>query len=208
MSKPFERDDFISLLLYMGFITLNGTVLSQYRYRVPNYVVQKLYYGYFRTEIEQRGRITVSNHAVENAVAELALHNNIKPLTEEIRRALALFSNRDFMRMDEKHIKAVVLTLLYQSEVYFIRSEAEMNNRYPDILLLERNPIEVRYQFLFELKYSKKQEGKKGMEAKRVEGIKQIREYQQLEEIRKLPKLKSCLLLTNGTEIEAVEVRR
>jgi hypothetical protein len=206
INKPFERDDFISLLLYMGFITLSGTILSQYRYRVPNYVVQKLYYDYFRAEIEQRGRITVSNHAVENAVAELALHNNIKPLLKEIGRVLALFSNRDFMRMDEKHIKAVILTLLYQSEVYFIRSEAELNNRYPDILLLERNPVEVRYQFLFELKYSKKKDGAKGLDVKRVEGIDQIRAYQELAEIRKLPKLKSYLLLTDGTEIEATEV--
>ena len=206
MNKPFERNDFISLLLYMGFITLSGTVLSQYRYKVPNYVIQKLYYDYFRAEIEQRSRITVSSRAVENAVAELALHNNIKPLIEEIGRVLALFSNRDFMRMDEKHIKAVILTLLYQSEVYFIQSEAEVNNRYPDILLLERNPIEVRYQFLFELKYSKKKEGKRGMEEKRAEGIEQVRAYGQLAEIRKLPKLKSYLLLTDGSAIEAVEV--
>ncbi|MCI5121833.1 MAG: AAA family ATPase, partial [Candidatus Electrothrix sp. AUS4] len=204
--KPFERDEFISLLLYMGFITLNGNVLSQYRYKIPNYVIQKLYYDYFRAEIEQRGRITVSSHAVENAVAELALHNNIKPLLKEIRRVLALFSNRDFMRMDEKHIKAVILTLLYQSEVYFIRSEAEVNNRYPDILLLERKPVEVRYQFLFELKYSKKKDGEKGMEEKRAEGIKQIREYQDLADIRALAKLQSYLLLTDGTEIEAVAV--
>jgi hypothetical protein len=206
MNKPFERNDLISLLLYMGFITLSGTVLSQYRYKVPNYVIQKLYYDYFRAEIEQRSKITVSSRAVENAVAELALHNNIKPLIEEIGRVLALFSNRDFMRMDEKHIKAVILTLLYQSEVYFIQSEAEVNNRYPDILLLERNPIEVRYQFLFELKYSKKKEGKRGMEEKRAEGIEQVRAYGQLAEIRKLPKLKSYLLLTDGSAIEAVEV--
>uniref|UniRef100_UPI00405693B0 AAA family ATPase n=1 Tax=Candidatus Electrothrix sp. TaxID=2170559 RepID=UPI00405693B0 len=206
MNKPFERNDFISLLLSMGFITLSGTMLSQYRYRVPNYVVQKLYYDYFRAEIEQRSRITVSSHAIENAVAELALHNNIKPLVKEISRVLELFSNRDFMRMDEKHIKAVILTLLYQSEVYFIQSEPEVNNRYPDILLLERNPIEVQYQFLFELKYSKKKDGEKGMAEKRAEGVEQIREYQELADIRRLPKLKSYLLLTDGSEIEAVEV--
>ncbi|MDU9050719.1 MAG: AAA family ATPase [Candidatus Electrothrix sp. Rat3] len=206
MNKPFERNDFISLLLYMGFITLSGTLLSQYCYKVPNYVIQKLYYDYFRAEIERRSQITVSSRAIENAVAELALHNNIKPLIEEIGRVLALFSNRDFMRMDEKHIKAVILTLLYQSEVYFIQSEAEVNNRYPDILLLERNPIEVRYQFLFELKYSKKKEGKRGLEGKRIEGIAQVRAYQELAEIRKLPKLKSYLLLTDGSAIEAVEV--
>ncbi|MCI5223961.1 MAG: AAA family ATPase [Candidatus Electrothrix sp. AR4] len=204
--KPFERDDFISLLLYMGFITISGTVLSQLRYGIPNYVIEKLYYGYFRTEIEQRAQIRVEKHTLENAVAELALHNNIKPLLEEIRKILALFSNRDFMRMDEKHIKAVILTLLYQSEVYFIRSEAEVNNRYPDILLLERKPIAVRYQFLFELKYSKKKDGEKGMEAKRAEGVAQIRGYQELADIKRLPKLQSYLLLTDGTEIEAVAV--
>ena len=206
MHKPFERNDFISLLLYMGFITISGMVLSQLRYVVPNYVIQKLYYGYFKTEIERRTQIGVSAHAVENAVAELALHNNIKPLLEEISSVLALFSNRDFMRMDEKHIKAVILTLLYQSEVYFIRSEAEVNNRYPDILLLERNPIEVRYQFLFELKYSKKKDGAKGLAEKREEGIAQIRGYQELADISSLPKLQSYLLLTDGTEIEAVAV--
>jgi len=206
MNKLFERNDFISLLLYMGFITLSGNLLSQYRYRIPNYVVQKLYYDYFRAEIEQRGQIRVSNRDIENAVAELALHNNIKPLVEEISKVLALFSNRDFMRMDEKHIKAVILTLLYQSEVYFIQSEPEINNRYPDILLLERNPIEVRYQFLFELKYSKKKEGQRGLEEKRAEGLTQVREYQQLAEIKKLPKLKSYLLLTDGSTMEAVAI--
>ena len=206
MHKPFERDDFISLLLYMGFITISGTVLSQLRYAVPNYVIQKLYYGYFRAEIELRAQIRVEKHTLENAVAELALHNNIAPLLEEIRKVLALFSNRDFMRMDEKHIKAVILTLLYQSEVYFIRSEAEVNNRYPDILLLERKPIEVRYQFLFELKYSKKKDGAKGLEEKRVEGVEQIRGYQELADIKRLPKLQSYLLLTDGTEVEAVAV--
>ncbi|MCI5209505.1 MAG: AAA family ATPase, partial [Candidatus Electrothrix sp. ATG2] len=206
MHKPFERDDFISLLLYMGFITISGTMLGQLRYVIPNYVIEKLYYSYFRMEIEQRAQIRVEKHTLENAVAELALHNNIKPLLEEIRKVLALFSNRDFMRMDEKHIKAVILTLLNQSEVYFIRSEAEINNRYPDILLLERKPIEVRYQFLFELKYSKKKDGQKGLEEKRIEGVNQVKGYQALADIKRLPKLQSYLLLTDGTEIEAVAV--
>ena len=127
-------------------------------------------------------------------------------MIEEISSVLALFSNRDFMRMDEKHIKAVILTLLYQSEVYFIRSEPEVNNHYPDILLLERKPVEVRYQFLFELKYSKKKDGAKGLEEKRIEGIEQIRGYHGLADIKRLPKLQSYVLLTDGTEIEAVAV--
>ncbi|WP_446008343.1 AAA family ATPase [Candidatus Electrothrix sp.] len=206
ISKPFERDDFISLLLYMGFITISGAVLDELVYRVPNYVIEQLYYRYFKKEIELRAQITIENDRIKEAIRQLALHNNINPLTEEIRKALALFSNRDFMRMDEKHIKAVILTLLCQSGVYFIRSEPERNNRYPDILLLERNPFKVRYQFLFELKYSKKKDGAKGLEVKRAEGIKQIKEYQRLADIQQISALKSYLLLTDGSGIEAVAV--
>ena len=190
----------------MGFVTITGNVLTRIRYGIPNYVIQKLYYDYFKVEIEQRGQIIISSSSLENAIAELALHNNIKPLVIEINKALGLFSNRDFMNMDEKHIKAVILTLLYQSEVYFIQSEPEINNRYPDILLLERNPFKVNYQFLFELKYSKKKEGEQGLAAKKSEGIKQIKEYLLLEDVKTLPKLEAYLLLTDGSTVEAVAV--
>lgn len=108
--------------------------------------------------------------------------------------------------MDEKHIKAVILTLLYQSTVYFIKSEPEINNRYPDIMLLERNPFKVNHQFLFELKYSKKSDGDKGWQDKKAEGIKQVQEYMQLEDIRKMSGLRPYLLLTNGSEVEVVPV--
>ena len=206
IDKDFNRDDFISLLLYMGFITISGMVLNEIRYAIPNYVIQKLYYEFFKVEIEQRGQISLDNRLLTEAVRQLALHNNIRPLLEEINKALGLFSNRDFMNMDEKHIKAVILTLLYQSDVYFIQSEPEINNRYPDILLLERNPFKVNYQFLFELKYSKKKAGKKGLADKKVKGIKQIKEYLCLENIKCLPKLQSYLLLTDGSKIEAIVV--
>jgi hypothetical protein len=180
--------------------------LNEIRYTMPNYVIQKLYYEYFRVEIEQRGQVVVDNRLLNEAVKQLALYNNITPLTEEINKVLALFSNRDFMNMDEKHIKAVILTLLYQSEVYFIRSEPEINNRYPDIMLLERNPFKVEHQFLFELKYSKKKDGEKGWREKKEQGVRQIREYLGLEDILCLPKLKSYLLLTNGSDVEAIAV--
>ncbi|MCI5146860.1 MAG: AAA family ATPase, partial [Candidatus Electrothrix sp. AR3] len=176
------------------------------RYGIPNYVIQKLYYDYFRAEAEQRAQCTLSNRSIEDAVMELALRNNIIPLTEEINKVLTLFSNRDFMNMDEKHIKAVILTLLYQSEVYFIRSEPEINNRYPDIMLLERNPFKVEHQFLFELKFSKKKDGAQGRNEKKEQGIRQIQEYLCLEDIRCLPKLRSYLLLTDGSEMDIIAV--
>jgi hypothetical protein len=95
---------------------------------------------------------------------------------------------------------------LYQSEIYFIRSEAEVNKRYPDILLLERSPFEVPNQFLFELKYCKKKDGEQGWQRKREQGVKQVQEYLDLEDVRSMPKLRAYLLVTDGSKVEAVEV--
>ncbi len=206
MDKGFDRDDFISLLVCMGFITIRGRELTRLRYGVPNYVIQRLYFEYFKVELENRGQFAISSQIIEDAVTDMALHNNITPFIKEITNVLTLFSNRDYMKMDEKHIKTVILTLLYQSTIYFIKSEPEVNNRYPDIMLLERNPFKVNHQFLFELKYSKKSDGAKGWQDKKAEGIKQVQEYMQLEDIQETPKLRPYLLLTNGSEVEVVSV--
>ncbi|CAK8725707.1 Putative AAA-ATPase [Candidatus Electrothrix aarhusensis] len=54
VNKSFERNDFISLLLHMGLVTICGSILDQLYYKVPNDVLQKLYSDYFRMELERR----------------------------------------------------------------------------------------------------------------------------------------------------------
>ncbi len=207
IAKDFNRNDFISLLFYMGFITIQGIDLAETRFVIPNYVIEQLYFEYFKVELEQRSQITIDNRRLIEAVKELARQGNIAPLATEIKQVLELLSNRDFINMDEKHIKAIILTLLYQSKAYYIKSEAEINNRYPDIMLLERNPIKVKYQFLLELKYSKKSTGDQGWQKKKTEGIAQVEEYLHLKEIKELQNLRAYLLLTNGTEFETIRVK-
>jgi len=204
--KKFDRDDFITLLFSMGFITILEADLEETAFAVPNHVIMRLYFEYFKVELEQRSQVSINSGKLKKAVRELALQGDIVPLTVEIKTVLPLLSNRDFMNMDEKHIKVIVLTLLYQSKAYYIKSEPEMNNRYPDILLLERNPIKANHQFLFELKYCKKKDGDRAWQKKKEEGIRQVEEYLRLEEIQGLRKLKSYLLLTDGSELEAVAV--
>ena len=204
--KKFDHDDFITLLFSMGFITILEADLEETAFAVPNHVIMRLYFEYFKVELEQRSQVSINSGRLKKAVRELALQGDIVSLTVEIKTVLSLLSNRDFMNMDEKHIKVIVLTLLYQSKAYYIKSEPEMNNRYPDILLLERNPIKANHQFLFELKYCKKKDGDRAWQKKKEEGIRQVEEYLRLEEIQGLRKLKSYLLLTDGSELEAVAV--
>ncbi|OQX09237.1 MAG: AAA family ATPase [Thiothrix lacustris] len=204
--KGFDRDDFISLLAYMGFVSLVRTSLSGEVFGIPNYVVRELYFQYFKVELERRNQMTISNRAIALAVEVLALQDDIQPLITEMERALQLLSNRDAMGMDEKHVKVLLLTLLYQTSVYFIQSEREMNRKYPDILLLERSPIVVDHQHLIELKYSKQSDGEAGWAAKRQAGITQVEGYLQLPDIAVLPKLSAWLLISDGVRVEVVKL--
>lgn len=200
--KGFDRDDFISLLAYMGFVTLHHETLSGEVFVIPNQVMRELYFQYFKIELERRNQISIPDRALLLAVETLALHDVIQPLITELERVLQLLSNRDAIWLDEEHIKTILLALLYQSPAYFIQSEREMNRRYPDILLLERSPYKVSHQHLIELKYSKKGDKEKGWESKKQEGATQIQGYLQLPTIMALPKLSAWLLVTDGERVE------
>ena len=202
--KGFERDDFISLLGYMGFVSLQRETLAGKVFGIPNHVMRELYFQYFKVELERRNQMTIPNRAIAVAMETLALRDDIQPLVNEMTRALQLLSNRDAMGMDEKHVKVLLLTLLYQVSFYFIHSEREMGRHYPDVMLLERSPFAVNHQHLIELKYSKKT--KKDWAMKRKEGVEQVQGYLQLPEIAALPKLSAWLLVTDGVKVEVVKL--
>ena len=205
--KGFDRNDFISLLGYMGFITLTRETLAGEVFAIPNHVMRELYFQYFKVELERRNQITISDRALLLAVEKLALQDDIQPLVAELERVLQLLSNRDSLWLDEEHIKTLLLALLYQSPAYFILSEREMNHKYPDIMLLERSPYKVQYQHLIELKYSKKGDKQIGWDAQKQKGVTQVQEYLQLPAVAALENLSVWVLVTNADNVEVVKLR-
>lgn len=204
--KGFDRNDFISLIAYMGFVTLVRESLAGEIFAIPNHVIRELYFQYFKVEIERRNQITISDRTLLLAVEKLGLYSDIQPLVAELERVLQLLSNRDSLYLDEEHIKTILLALLYQSPAYFILSEREMDKKYPDILLLERSPYKVNFQHLIELKYSKKGDGDKGWEAKKQQGIQQVQEYLQLPSINALKNLSAWLIVTDTQRVEVLRL--
>jgi hypothetical protein len=57
VTKRFTEDDFISLLYYMGMLTIDRLIGAMIEFVIPNYVIKKLYYEYFLDEIFQKIKI-------------------------------------------------------------------------------------------------------------------------------------------------------
>lgn len=206
LDKHFDRADFISMLAYMGFVTISGKTMTQTRFAIPNHVIRELYFQYFKVELEQRNQLKLPNQTLAVAIETLALQGDLQTLAMEMQQVLAGLSNRDLIKLDEKHIKTLLLTLLYQFPIYFIHSEREMGRKYPDVLLLERSPFAVNHQHLIELKYAKKGDGEPGWETKKQEGIAQVQGYLQLPTIAALPKLSAWLMLTDSERVEVFKL--
>ena len=92
------------------------------------------------------------------------------------------------------------------SNLYLVRSEYEVSDRYIDIALLKRDPWHPDYYAVFELKYLKmadasperiKQEAQAGWE--------QISRYISSPELSEIPNLKRWVLVFAGDRCVAVE---
>ena len=154
--KEFTEDDFISLLFYLGLVTIKEVGISQFQYSFPNYVIKGLYWESFMASLRERHQLNFKNVDVRKKLEQMAQHNEIEPYVGLIEQALQTLSNRDFMQFDEKYIKALFVGFASLSNLYFLKSEPEIEQKYPDIMFLYKPPFTPKYQFLFELKYLKK----------------------------------------------------
>jgi hypothetical protein len=55
--RGFTQDDLVSLLFYMGFLTIKSENLATYTFSFPNYVIKKLYADYFLNSILEKTQL-------------------------------------------------------------------------------------------------------------------------------------------------------
>ncbi|MCW6088190.1 ATP-binding protein [Clostridium sporogenes] len=170
------KENFKSLLFYLGMLTIKeqgplGTVL-----RIPNYVIKTIYWEQYFQSLNKDYNIQIQN--IRIAVNEMRMNGNIQPLINLVSSILEDLSNRDLIKMDEKNIKMMLLTLLGVDSTYFIKSEDENNKGYVDIMLKRKIQFKdiTKFQWIIELKYIKESE-RDTLEKVKEEGIKQLQGY-------------------------------
>ena len=200
LNQEFTRDDFITLIYSMGFITIKEESFGgEFYFQIPNYVIKMLYFNYFAIELKKRNNLKMDTD-IKVILRDLAM-GNLDPFNKQLNEAIKTLSNRDHYGFTEKHFHVITLALLSFADFYFIDSQPELDNKYPDILLIGRDD-KVPNNYLFELKWKKE---KDNYETIKKEGMKQVEGYQQLDKVKSIPKLRSFLLIGSKDGVEFLE---
>jgi hypothetical protein len=153
----FSLKEIWSMLFYTGMTTLKSVLGNDYTFQMPNYVIKSLYYDYF-VVLQLGMAYGTIQYEIREAIGELVWHGHIEPFTKWVGHALQkAHSNRDNIGYNEKHLKTLVVGLLFPYENYLIRSEYEVEKRFIDIFLERISQVNIKHEILLELKYIKKE---------------------------------------------------
>lgn len=199
--KRWTHDDFISLLFYMGLLTVRKVALSEWVFRVPNHVIAELYYRYFQDILMDRAHLETEDIRMSRRVSALALEDDITQIAEALEMVLQRLSNRDARGLDEKHIKAILMALLAPAGIYGVFSEYPVGQGFADLVLWRRPPLmQPKHQHLIELKYLKKQDAAR-IEEVIADGRSQLQQYLSHPDISRHGDVLGWLLVVVGYEV-------
>ena len=202
--RGFPKEDLLSLLFYMGFLTIKKKWGDKYEMEMPNKVIRDIYFDYFLQVIEEKAQTNRDMYDLGNALDELIWENRPEPILEVLEITLKSLTNRDFRTMDEKHVQAMFYAYLNISRMYETKSEYESEKKYFDILMLETPIAEAKYEFIFELKYAK-QAGEIRIDTIKAEAATQIKKYLTTKELANHPKMKAWVVVIVGDTVEVCD---
>jgi Predicted AAA-ATPase/PD-(D/E)XK nuclease superfamily len=200
----FTRDDFFSLLFYMGFLTIKQEHGLEYILKMPNRVIEQLYHKYFIQLLSEKTNFAKGVDTLEDALNGLLYHNNPTLIANLITYTLTNLSGRDAtvpLEIREKNVQVLLFSFLSFSESYLVETEYNAQGQYFDILATNISVHQLDYNFLFELKYLPKASAKT-VKAEYIKAQAQIARYQQTPKAQAVKNLKSWIMIVVGTEVK------
>ena len=183
----FTEKDLVSMLYYLGYLTISGEEVGYPILNIPNKVMKEIYSDYFLQILKRDIKVDINENYVEIA-REIAIEGKITKAIEMLEKYLQNLSNRDYQRFDEKYVKLIFYCIAMNLRIFRLKSEMEVQRKYPDILLIPKDQSKEYKGVMIEFKYLKKGEESK-LKEKQEEAKKQIEEYGKFEEIKELKKI-------------------
>ena len=200
----FTEKDLVSMLYYLGYLTISGEEVGYPILNIPNKVMKEIYSDYFLQILKRNIKVDINENYVEIA-REIALEGKITKAIEMLERYLQNLSNRDYQRFDEKYVKLIFYCIVMNLRIFRLKSEMEVQRKYPDILLIPKDQSKEYKGVMIEFKYLKKGEESK-LKEKQEEARKQIEEYGRFEEIKELKNINKYTVVAVNDKIYVEEM--
>ena len=195
----FTEKDLVSMLYYLGYLTIQDNIAGYPKLNIPNMVMKEIYSDYFLRVLNQNFSMSANINYSELAL-EIALDGKIDRIVDLMQTYLQHLSNRDYMNFDEKYVKLIFYCIAMNLDIFRVKSEMEVQRKYPDILLIPKDTDKGYKSVMIEFKYLKKGEENKLAE-KQEEARKQIEEYSTFEEIKDIPNLSKYTVVAVNDKI-------
>ncbi|MDR0606454.1 MAG: ATP-binding protein [Bacteroidales bacterium] len=184
LNKLQENKYFVSLLFYLGLLTIDKREEGLLRLKIPNYSIRTIFWEYIEEMTsESNADVLINMDEQRVALRELAYRGNPHPFIDNVsKNVFSRLSYRDLQNFDEKYIKIMLLNSLYQSKLYLVITELEVSKGYVDIYI-QRSPFmsNIPFEWVWEIKYVKQEDvkGKKSaiLQEKREEACIQLQKY-------------------------------
>ena len=206
LEKRFNKDDFISLLFYNGYLTIKEQNGMELKFHEPNYVTKTLYSSYFLelTDIAKKYKIDTSE--ISSAIIELGQRGNIKPLVEKVSEFLYHCSTRDkenFNEMNLKHVFSMILAFTSQFMTY---GEYPAGQGFIDMYIAKAANSLATYEAVVELKYLNKEKARRFNFKKSVKEARvQLENYLEDKRMKDKENLKKFVIVFEGFDKFYVE---
>ncbi|WMJ79487.1 AAA family ATPase [Clostridium sp. MB40-C1] len=179
-----NKENFISLLYYLGMLTIKKSLGYEVELGIPNQVIREIFWEQFLEKL--RVNIEIDNRKIMDSISKMQRQGKIEDFIECVKDILEKLSNRDLQNFDEKYIKVIMMTLLNMNKMYVIDSEREVEKGYIDIFLTKAVQYKeyVDYEWIIELKYIRESDRKKLQETKE-QALEQLKGYDESYQIEK-----------------------
>lgn len=178
--------------------------------RIPNETARRLYYDYIKEAYEETETFSLDLYEYGRLMRGMAYQGEWRPLFEYIAQRMKESMNLRDLITGEKSIQAFLSVYLGLSQCYILHTEKEMNQGFADIVMepFTARYKEVKYSYILEIKYLKKGEKGKSLEAKIKKTEEQLKKYTLDKRFKKTigkTNLVKLVLVFCGTELKYIE---
>jgi hypothetical protein len=183
-----SEDDLVTMLFYMGFLTIKENQGKESLLTIPNRTIDSLYSELYLGYVSRM--LVPSIYELSKAVGDLLESGNPETFRQFLEKNLSRLDDNDFTHMNEQGVKNFVIAYLRLYQGIEVETEISVPCGRIDVAIFPTLLYTYRHYHIFEMKYiSKAQYSDKEYAKQRTHAIEQLGRYRVSKKITDLERL-------------------